>query len=80
MEALKHNFLLRGFFKNRGYEDETELTKHAISQLPSGPTLRTFTYESNRTFDKPDTAKLKNPKAFDEAGKFLEHFHNFCRA
>ena len=24
-EALKHNFLLRGFFKKRGYEDTDEL-------------------------------------------------------
>ncbi len=29
MEALKHNFLLRGFFKKRGYEDSDELGKHA---------------------------------------------------
>ena len=25
MEALKHNFLLRGYFKSRGYEDSAEL-------------------------------------------------------
>jgi phospholipid/cholesterol/gamma-HCH transport system substrate-binding protein len=36
MEALKHNFLLRGFFKKRGYEDSDELTKHAIARLPGG--------------------------------------------
>src|SRR5260370_5194551 len=29
MEALKHNFLLRGFFKKRGYEDQTELKKRS---------------------------------------------------
>ena len=40
MEALKHNFLLRGFFKKRGYEDSEELTKHAIAQLPAEPPRR----------------------------------------
>ncbi len=34
MEALKHNFFLRGFFKNRGYEDSVELRAHEIAQLP----------------------------------------------
>src|SRR5437764_5990854 len=37
MEALKHNFLLRGFFHRRGYENSSDLTKHAIAQLPSKP-------------------------------------------
>ena len=32
MEALKQNFLLRGYFKKRGYEDSAELAKDAISQ------------------------------------------------
>ena len=27
MEALKHNFLLRGYFKSRGYEDSADLEK-----------------------------------------------------
>ena len=27
MEAMKHNFLLRGYFKSRGYEDSAELGK-----------------------------------------------------
>ena len=30
-EALKHNFLLRGFFNNRGYEDSTEVKKNEIA-------------------------------------------------
>jgi phospholipid/cholesterol/gamma-HCH transport system substrate-binding protein len=72
MEALKHNFLLRGFFKKRGYEDETELKKHEISRLPKEPAVKKFEYDAKQIFDKPDTAKLKSQKVLNEAGKFLE--------
>jgi phospholipid/cholesterol/gamma-HCH transport system substrate-binding protein len=72
MEALKHNFLLRGFFKNRGYEDASDLTKHAISHLPEGTPLKTFEYEGREIFAKSNQAKLKNEKAFKEAGDYLQ--------
>jgi len=72
MEALKHNFLLRGFFKKRGYEDSSELTKHEIPKLPPEPPVKRFVYDANQIFDKPDSAKLKNQKVLNEAGKFLE--------
>ena len=36
MEALKHNFFLRGFFKNRGYEDAADIAKYRIAALPAG--------------------------------------------
>jgi phospholipid/cholesterol/gamma-HCH transport system substrate-binding protein len=72
MEALKHNFLLRGFFKNRGYEDVSDLTKNAISHLPAGEPVKTFEYEGREIFDKPDQAKLKNQKALKEAGDYLQ--------
>jgi len=72
MEALKHNFLVRGFFKKRGYEDDSELTKNLINDLPATPAMKTFTYDQKQIFDKPDTAKLKNQKALDDAGKYLE--------
>ena len=35
MEALKQNFLLRGYFKKRGYEDSAELAKNEIRE-PAG--------------------------------------------
>jgi phospholipid/cholesterol/gamma-HCH transport system substrate-binding protein len=35
MEALKHNFLLRGYFKSRGYEDSSELAKNEIDRMPA---------------------------------------------
>ena len=72
MEALKQNFLLRGFFNKRGYQDSADLTKHNISRLPTKPNVREFSFDSPALFDKPDGAKLKNQKLLDEAGKFLE--------
>ena len=72
MEALKHNFLLRGFFKKRGYEDSEDLTKHQISKLPPEQNAKTFEYDGKQIFDKPDTAKLKNEKVLNEAGTFLQ--------
>jgi len=72
MQALQHNFLLRGFFKKRGYSDSEDLTAHEISSLPPGPYLKKFTYDASRIFSKSDTAKLKSEKTLDEAGRFLE--------
>jgi len=69
MEALKHNFLLRGFFKKRGYEDSSELTAYAVPRLPAMPSMKTFAFDARKLFDG---AKLKDRKALDEAGKFLE--------
>jgi len=71
MEALKHNFFLRGYFKNRGYEDSAELAKDEIINLPPGAPQRTFAFEANQLFAKFDTAKLKNQKSLDAAGDFL---------
>ena len=71
-EALKHNFLVRGFFKNRGYEDSSDLTKYRIAKLPAEPATKTFAYDGKQLFEKPDTAKLKDEKALSVAGKYLE--------
>jgi phospholipid/cholesterol/gamma-HCH transport system substrate-binding protein len=75
MEALKHNFFLRGFFKERGYESAADLKKNEISHLPDKPAEKTFDYEAKKIFDKPDTAKLKNEKALNETGEFLQSSH-----
>jgi phospholipid/cholesterol/gamma-HCH transport system substrate-binding protein len=72
MEALKHNFFLRGFFKERGYESAADLKKNEISQLPDKPVAKKFSYEAKRIFDKPDTAKLKNEKTLKDAGDYLQ--------
>jgi phospholipid/cholesterol/gamma-HCH transport system substrate-binding protein len=71
MEALKQNFLLRGYFKNRGYENAPDLAKNEISHLPEAEALKTFTYEPKQLFDKVDTAKPKNQKSLRAAGQFL---------
>jgi phospholipid/cholesterol/gamma-HCH transport system substrate-binding protein len=71
MEALKHNFLLRGYFKKRGYEDSAGLAANRISGLPQGTPMKAFTYSAKHLFDAHDSAKLKNQKSLNAAGEFL---------
>ena len=71
MEAMKHNFLLRGYFKSRGYEDSAELTKNEIERLPQGTPTKEFSYSAKQLFDKQDSAKLKNQKTLNPGGEFL---------
>jgi phospholipid/cholesterol/gamma-HCH transport system substrate-binding protein len=71
MEAMKHNFLLKGYFKNRGYEDSDELAKNEIERLPQTEPAKQFTFSAKQLFDKQDSAKLKNPKALNAGGEFL---------
>jgi len=71
MEAMKHNFLMRGYFKSRGYEDSAELAKNEIQKLPEGAPTKQFTYSAKQLFDKPDSAKLKNQKSLNPGGEFL---------
>ncbi len=72
MTALQHNFLLSGFFKKRGYNDPSELTRNSISKVPAGTRTKEFDYDAAKIFDKPDNAELKNKKTIDEAGSFLK--------
>jgi phospholipid/cholesterol/gamma-HCH transport system substrate-binding protein len=71
MEALKHNFFLRGYFNKRGYEDSADLEAHRIGGLPQGTPVKAFTYAARQLFDGRDSAKLKNQKSLDAAGDFL---------
>jgi outer membrane protein OmpA-like peptidoglycan-associated protein len=73
MEALQHNFFLRGFFERRGYSDSAELNQHAIPRIPARKPSKEFQCDAKEIFDKPDNAKLKDKKTLDEAGKFLEN-------
>lgn len=72
MEALKHNFFLRGFFKKRGYEDAADLKDYEIARLPVRPASKTFVLDGTQIFDKPDSAKLKHQKELNEVGQFLQ--------
>jgi phospholipid/cholesterol/gamma-HCH transport system substrate-binding protein len=71
MEALKHNFLLRGYFKNRGYEDSADLGKDEIVGLPQGTAVKEFVLQAKDIFDKQDSAKLKGQKRFKDVGDYL---------
>lgn len=72
MEAMKHNFLLRGFFKKRGYEDSAKLTVYEIPKVPSEQPVKKFTYGGEDLFAHKDAAKLKNESKLKEVGAFLE--------
>jgi phospholipid/cholesterol/gamma-HCH transport system substrate-binding protein len=71
MEALKHNFLVRGYFKKRGYEDSAEVAKNEVEGLPQTTPIKEFTYPAKQLFDKRDSAKLKNQKSLKAGGQFL---------
>jgi outer membrane protein OmpA-like peptidoglycan-associated protein len=72
MQALKRSFFLKGFFRNRGYDDSTRLTEHAIDRLPTVSPGKQFQIDPTAVFGAPDTAKFRNEKALAEAGRFLE--------
>jgi phospholipid/cholesterol/gamma-HCH transport system substrate-binding protein len=71
MEALKHNFFLRGYFNNRGYEDSGDLNDDAIEALPHDVPAKQFTLTAEQLFSKQDSAKLKNQKLLADAGEYL---------
>jgi outer membrane protein OmpA-like peptidoglycan-associated protein len=72
LEALRSNFLLRGFFNKRGYEDKAELTRNAITKLPTRAPIKQFDYDSTDLFGKSDHADLKSERSLKEAGTWLE--------
>jgi phospholipid/cholesterol/gamma-HCH transport system substrate-binding protein len=71
MEALKHNFLLSGYFKKRGYEDSADLAANRVADLPQTIPEKTFTYTGKQIFDDRDSAKMKDQKTLKEAGDYL---------
>ena len=73
MEAMKHNFFTRGYFKGRGYDDSAELAKNEIERLPQGTATKEFTFSGKQLFEKQSSAKLKNQKSLNEGGEFLDN-------
>ncbi len=71
MEALKHNFLLKGYFKKRGYEDSGDLTANQISAIPLDSPMKAFAYSARQLFDAHDSAKLKDQKLLNLGGEYL---------
>ena len=78
-DALKHNFLLRGFFNERGFLNPEEVKKHQAAEVPKITAAKTFAVDPKSLFDKPGSAKLKNQKLLNEAGQFLQE-HKFDSA
>ncbi len=72
MQALKQNILFRGYFKDRGYLDPTELTKWEIAKLPEAAPVKSFTFPAGDLFEKPQATKLKDKKRLTEVGTYLE--------
>lgn len=72
MQALKQNILFRGYFKDRGYLDATELTKWEIVKLPDVGKMKTFLFPAGDLFEKPEGMKLKDKKRLTEVGTYLE--------
>src|SRR6202453_4241861 len=71
-DALQHNFLLRGFFKNQGYSNPAEITQHEAPGLPKEAAVKSFEFNPKSLFAKLDSAKLKDEKSLDAAGQFLQ--------
>jgi hypothetical protein len=71
MQALQHNFLLRGYFKRRGYGESTDLVEDEIDQLPTGTPLKTFTYLPTQLFGDKDSVQLHNQQKLNECGEYL---------
>ena len=71
MDALKHNFLLSGYYKKRGYQNASELTANEVEHLPSGTPTKTFTIPAKDLFNGRDSAKLKHEKSLNPGGEFL---------
>lgn len=70
MEALKTNWLFRGFFKKRGYVSEADLTRYQIDSIPKSPS-KTFVLDGEDLFDSNE-AKLEDKKKLKDIGEYLE--------
>lgn len=71
MEALKHDFFTRGFFKKRGYMDAARLAEDEIPHFPEQRASRAFVIDADQIFKDSDTAKLSHEERLDLIGEYL---------
>jgi len=71
MDALKNNFLLRGYYKNRGFKNASDLIANEVEHLPSGAPVKTFAFPAKNIFSGRDSAKLKHEKSLNPGGAYL---------
>jgi len=72
MQALKRSFFFRGYFKDRGYLDASELTEWEIEKMPEAAPIKTFVFLAQDLFTKSTTSKLSSKRKLKEVGAFLE--------
>src|SRR5690348_7989846 len=63
---------MRGFCTERGGGDGEALNGDAISGLRAAAPSNRLTLHAAKLFDKPDSAKIKNSKLLEDAGRYLE--------
>ena len=71
MDALKNNFLLRGYYKKRGFKNASDLIANEVEHLPSGAPAKTFAFPAKDIFSGRDSAKLKHEKSLNPGGEYL---------
>lgn len=71
MDALKNNFLLRGYYQKRGFKNASDLVANEVEHLPSGAPAKTFAFPAKDIFSRRDSAKLKHEKSLNPGGEYL---------
>lgn len=78
-EALKHNFLLRGFFRKRGYFnlDEITVAEYRKSKFVKGDAAKRAWLDKKELFSGSDELTPRGKAAIDKAiGTFVEDLRN----
>ena len=71
-EALKHTFFLRGFFKHRGYQNQSDLVRYSIPQPPAAPVKQRFEIPGAAVFKNKNNAYIKHGDSLDAVGAYLQ--------
>jgi outer membrane protein OmpA-like peptidoglycan-associated protein len=72
LAAAKSNFLLRGYFVDRGYWTDAELEKHQLDEPITARVQKEYTFNMHELFDKGKfNARLKKTDPLYAIGVFL---------